>query len=78
MGGVNGLSFIHPNNNSSIGNMTINQTIRNFNTITHELEKINEQIGPNTSGFPSSKQPAIYINEGTTKTKKSSANQATA
>ena len=26
-------------------NLGINQTLRNFNTITHELEKINEHIG---------------------------------
>lgn len=34
----------------------INQTLRNFNTITHELEKINEQIGTFGPSFENPKQ----------------------
>ncbi|CDW91329.1 UNKNOWN [Stylonychia lemnae] len=61
---VGALSFINPS--MSQGNTTINQTLRNFNTITHELEKINEQIGCN-----STKQPAILINDTIKQNKKS-------
>eukprot|EP00347_Sterkiella_histriomuscorum_P021468 403333873 len=70
--GLNGLSFINPN--MSNGNITINnQTLRNFNTITYELEKINEQIGNQHNTL---KQPAILVNDNTAKQSKKQVNNA--